>query len=344
MMRIRPVEGDDLDALEALSGHTSFGLTTLPPDRALLAKRVRAATRGFALLAENQNELGDAYLFVMEDTRDGRILGTAGIDSKVGGFEPFYTYRIETRVHASTSLGVRKEIDTLNLVEDHDGPCEIGSLFLHPEARGGGHGRALSLSRFLLMAERPEAFDPVVIAEMRGVIDEEGHSPFWDAVGRHFFDIEFAKADALSMANKEFIGGLMPRAPLYIPLLPAEARAVVGEVHERTRPARRLLETEGFAFSRMVDIFEAGPVLRAPRDRIRAVRESTRSVVYRIAPTGSREPSHVVSRGAADFRAAASPLRLGAEGAVVPPETAEALEIEAGDPIRALPLRPPGAG
>ena len=49
-----------------------------------------------------------------------------------------------------------------------------------------------------------------MIAEMRGVIDDQGRSAFWDAVGKHFFEIDFPKADYLSMVNKKFIADLMP--------------------------------------------------------------------------------------------------------------------------------------
>ena len=118
-------------------------------------------------------------------------------------------------------LNVRKDVRTLTLVEEHNGPCEIGSLFLHPDYRRDGNGRLLSLSRFLFMAEHRQRFEPQVIAEMRGVIDDQGRSPFWDAVGKHFFEIDFPKADYLSMVNKKFIADLMPRHPLYVPLLPA---------------------------------------------------------------------------------------------------------------------------
>ena len=57
----------------------------------------------------------------------------------------------------------------LHLVAEHNGPCEIGSLFLAPVHRGGHNGRVLSLSRFLFMADHEHCFDPVVLAEMRGV-------------------------------------------------------------------------------------------------------------------------------------------------------------------------------
>ncbi len=262
MVVIRPIRLDDLEAVEALTAFTGFGLTTLPRDAKLLRRRIRDSLRGFENISDQDAPGGETYLFVLEDSQTPDVAGTCGIVSKVGGFEPFYAYRVETSVLESRQLDVRKEIQTLHLVEQHDGPCEVGSLFLAPKFRKEGNGRLLSLSRFLFMAEHLEYFDPIVIAEMRGMVDDQGRSAFWDALGHHFFDIDFPKADYLSMVNKKFIADLMPKHPIYIPLLPAEAQEVIGRVHPDTEPALKMLEDEGFRRCGMVDIFEAGPVVR----------------------------------------------------------------------------------
>ena len=341
MLTIRPVTADDLDALVELTRLTSFGLTTLPRDRALLERRVRQAVRAFAELGDDPPH-GQSFLFVMHDSAADDVVGTCGVTSKVGGFEPFYAYRIETEVHESTTLGVRKEIQTLHLLREHDGPCEIGSLFLHPDHRQTGNGRALSLSRFLFMAEHRERFDPRVIAELRGVIDHAGHSPFWDAVGKHFFDIDLLTADYLSVVNKQFIADLMPRHPLYLPLLPASAQAVVGRCHDETVPARALLEAEGFAFCDMVDIFEAGPVVACQRDANRTVRASRLGIVQQIADELAEDVTvHLMSTVGRGFVATHDRLKHTPDGGlVVTRAAAEAMGVAAGDTLRYVPLRP----
>ncbi|WP_437226649.1 arginine N-succinyltransferase [Planctomicrobium sp. SH661] len=339
MYVIRPVKAEDLDRLLELADLTSFGLTTLPKDRSLLEKRIKGSLRSFRNLDADEPG-GETYLFVIEDLETSRVMGTCGIISKTGGFEPFYSYEIQTSHHASRMLDVRKEIPVLHLTENHDGPSEIGSLFLHPDARNGGNGRLLSLSRFLFMAEYPQLFDPDVIAEMRGVIDDKGRSPFWDALGKHFFDLEFPKADYLSIVNKEFIGDLMPRYPIYIPLLPAEAQAVIGEVHELTRPARRLLESEGFEFRNHVDIFEAGPMLHSTRDRIRSIRESRAGRVSAVHDNISPGEEFLIASKSDGFRAIRGQLQLTGDGVELSPKSAAALKVEVGDPVRYVPLKP----
>ncbi len=342
MLVIRPVMMRDLDSLMELATLTGFGLTTLPRDRELLARRITLSMRSFRDMADQP--AGETFLFVLEDTASGRAVGTNGVVSKVGGFEPFYTYRIERAIHESQFLGVRKEVPVLHLVSEHNGPCEIGSLFLAPDYRKDGNGRLLSLSRFLFMAEWPRNFDPMVIAEMRGVIDERGRSAFWDAVGRHFFEIDFPKADYLSMVNKRFIADLMPRHPIYIPLLPPEAQAVIGQVHDQTRGALRILEGEGFRFSGMVDIFEAGPVVTCPLADIRSVRASRKAIVREIVDAAIEGEAMIVANTRRDFRCCRGTLRSDSAGGVVlGRELAQALEVGVGDAVRfvSLPTWPP---
>lgn len=349
MLVIRPVTLDDLDAILDLTRFTGFGLTTLPADRDLLLRRIREAVRGFDSMSDNNPPRGEAYLFVMEDLHTGRIVGTSGVVSKVGGFEPFYAYRIETEVIASAQLNVRKEVRTLHLVREHDGPSEIGSLFLHPDYRRGGNGWLLSLSRFLFMAEHPGYFDPMVIAEMRGVLDDKGGSAFWDAIGRHFFEIDYPKADYLSVVSKRFIADLMPVHPIYVALLPPEAQAVIGQVHEQTRPALRMLQEEGLRFRDMVDIFEGGPVVGCPLAEVRAVRESVRTKVSEIveqlpsAPAGDAPgpAPHLIATVGQRMLACRAPLERTPEGGVrIASATALALKTRVGDAVRFVSPRP----
>lgn len=341
MFVIRPVQASDLDGLLALAGQTSFGLTTLPKDADWLAGRIRDSEEAFRRLPD-QRPRGEAYLFVLENTATGHVLGTAGIVSKVGGFEPFYAYRIETRVHESKMLGVRKEIQTLHLEKEHDGPCEIGSMFLHPELRGRGLGRPLSLSRFLFIAEHPWSFDERVIAEMRGVLDDSGRSEFWDAIGRHFFEIDYPKADYLSLLNKRFIADLMPTHPISIPLLPAAAQAVIGRVHPETEPALAILRQEGFKDTGMVDIFEAGPIVGCLRDELRLVRESVTARVTAIAEQPGAAGDHLVGTCGASFRACQTTLTPLSNGSVaLPGAAAEVLGVSVGDTVRFGRLRGP---
>jgi arginine N-succinyltransferase len=290
------------------------------------------------------------YLFALEDlappadapagapataaSTTRRVIGTSGIVAKVGGYEPFYEYKIETHLFESKAINVRKEIPILSLYQTHDGPCEVGCLFLHSDYRGGGNGKFLQLCRFLFMAEFPQAFESTVISEFRGVLDEQGHSPFWDALGRHFFGLDFAEADRLSIINKKFIAELMPRHPIYIPLLPAEAQEVIAKPHPHSARAVKNLEQEGFQPAGMVDIFDAGPVYSCPRDEVRTIKLSRGSTIASISDQPIDSQEYMICTTSADFRATRTTLEQTPAGVRIPASTAWALGIRAGDAVR----------
>jgi len=338
MLVIRPISLDDLDALYEMANRAGFGLTSLPKDRELLQNLIVESQVSFARIG--QKPRGEHYLFVLEDLTTGKAVGTCGIVAKVGGFEPFYAYKVETTIAQSDVLKVRKEIKSLRLVTEHSGPCEIGTLFLSPDYRKDNNGRVLSLSRFLFMAEFPSRFEPVVISELRGVVTEAGLSPFWESLGRHFFDLDYPNADYLSVVNKKFIADLMPTHPIYIPLLPKEAQEVIGKCHEQSKPALNILLEEGFRFNDMVDIFDAGPIVQCRRDEIRAVKESRKAVVREIDDqVKSTEPT-IVSAVKKEFRVCRGDLELQSnEGVKISSQTARALGAQVGDSIRFVALR-----
>lgn len=272
MLIVRIAHPDDLPALEALAHSSGGGLTTLPLDRGVLARKLQRADTTWRILQRNDDGL---FLFVLEDTDSGTVVGVSGIETAVGLTQPWYTYSVGLIVHASTELNIHHRYPTLFLTNDHTGCSELCSLFLHPDYRRHQAGALLSKARFLFMAQHRRLFADKTIAELRGVINDQGVSPFWESLGRHFFEMDFSDADYLSaVSNKQFIAELMPRYPFYTHLLPADAQAVIGCEHRDTTPARRMLEQEGFRYEGYVDIFDAGPTVETYTDQIRALRDS----------------------------------------------------------------------
>ncbi|QEG01237.1 Arginine N-succinyltransferase [Stieleria maiorica] len=331
MHHIRLVRPADLDALFDLAGKSTYGLTTLTPDRDRLAMRIE------------ESETGESPLLVWVEGAEQRLIGTAGLFTHVGDSskgEPFYAFRLERSIHRSEALNVRTEVDTLHLAKIFDGPTELGTLFLDPQFRGGGKGRVLSLSRFMLIARDPEHYDRQVIAEMRGVIDQDGRSPFWDAVGRHFFKVDFPIADTQSFRDKRFIAELMPSHPIYVPLLPEQAREVIGKVHTDTEPALRLLESEGFHEAQMVDIFDGGPCIRCDRKAIRTILESSRVELTGVFPASQdAKMDTLVATADGPFRCIGGATRRTADGIQMLPSDIESLGVSVGDSVIVSPLK-----
>ncbi|KIQ02611.1 MULTISPECIES: arginine N-succinyltransferase [Pseudomonas] len=334
-MIVRSVRAGDLPALIDLARSTGTGLTTLPANEARLAYRVGRAEKTF----RGEAERGDCdYMFVLEDD-DGRVLGISAIAGGVGLRESWYNYRVGLTVCASQELNIHRQVPTLFLANDLTGHSELCSLFLHADHRNGLNGRLLSKARLLFIAEFREQFGEKIIAEMRGVSDEQGRSPFWECLGRHFFRMEFSQADYLTgVGNKAFIAELMPRFPLYTCFLSEAARDVIGRVHPDTEPALAMLKSEGFSYQGYVDIFDAGPAIEAETAKIRAIRDS-QLLVLAIGTPGDDAPVYLVhNRKREDCRITAARARMAAGTLVVDPLTARRLRLSVGDQVRAVML------
>lgn len=334
-MIVRPVTSADLPALFDLARSTGTGLTTLPANEQRLQHRVNWAEKAF----RGEAERADAdYLFVLEND-EGKVVGISAVAGAVGLREPWYNYRVGLTVSASQELGIHREIPTLFLANDLTGQSELCSLFLHADHRAGLNGRLLSKARFLFIAEFRELFGDKVIAEMRGMSDAAGHSPFWESLGRHFFKMEFSQADYLTgVGNKAFIAELMPKFPLYTCFLSEEAREVIGRVHTDTEPALAMLKAEGFSYQGYVDIFDAGPAIEAPTEKIRAIADSQNLVLAIGTPGDDAEPFLIHNRKREECRITAAPARLAAGSLVVDAQTAKRLRLSAGASVRAVPL------
>jgi len=338
---IRAVRLDDVEPLFEMISSVTPGLTTLMLDREQLLDRVERSHFAFTRRSESQS--GEPYVLVMEDGVSGRIVGTSTVYGKTGGYEPFYAYRVVTTLHHSEQLGLHNRPRTsLHLQRIHDGPTEIGSLFLLPQFRGAGRGRLLSLSRFALLAQRPNRFADRVIAEMRGRCDTNGISPFWEAVMRPFFEVDFPVADALSTVSKPFIEEMMPLYPLYVDLMPQEAKEVIGCVHPETEPALQLLTDEGFvANTDLVDIFDAGPVVQCKTNAIDAVRRCQKRQVDAIGGvTGGTRT--IISSMYEGFRGRFADVEISADNSSIKidPSTADSLGVGVGDAVWCLSPKP----
>ena len=338
MMIIRPITSADLPALLQLIKSAGVGLTTLPANGAALSLRIEASNASFAGTAKKADEL---FLFVLEDPQTRRVVGTCGLATAVGLREAWYSYRVGVAVHASQELGVFTQTQTLFLSNDHTGQSELCSLFLDPDYRRDRNGSLLSKSRLLFLAQHRARFSKKIIAELRGVSDEYGHSPFWESLGRRFFSMEFSQADYLTgIGKKSFVAELMPKHPLYTSFLTPEAQAAIGQTHPHTVPARRMLEGEGFRYEGYVDIFDAGPTVECDLDDVSAVAHSRTCIatVNKKSSLGDAVIYLVSNTGLESYRAtlvAATPVD---DTFPLTVEAAAALNINAGDEIRVVPL------
>lgn len=291
---LRPAEPGDLDALERMARASAAGITTLPPDRGALQARLERSRASLASADQPSGE--ELYLFVLEDReRTGpaaapAVVGTCAITARAGFADRFYCYRNETIVHASTALRARNRVHTLHLCHALTDTTLLSSFFIEPEYEQGVAPQLLSRARLLFIAEFAERFSGHIASESPGLADGDGRCPFWDAVGRRFFDMDYPQAERLAMGrSKAFIAELLPQAPIYVPLLPEEAQWAIGQLNPVAEVPFAILMDEGFEPETYVDVFDGGPIVDAPVATLRTVAQSHAGPVSWGPPSQGRE-------------------------------------------------------
>jgi len=338
MFVVRPARLNDLDGLMKLAGKTGTGLTTLPAHKPALQKKIEESIHAFSVQKNGLEKLN--YLLILEDLETGAICGTSALIVGVGLDKPFYSYRILHQTQLSHEPKMRVDTELLQLSNDFVGAAEVATLFLDPDYRRDKLGKLLSKARYMFMAAHPERFPDTIISELRGWVDENNQSPFWEAIGRHFFGMDFITADEINgRGNSQFISDLMPKFPIYTALLPESARAVIGQPHKDGVPAKRLLEKEGFRFSGAVDIFDGGPEMEVHKRAIWTSRKSKEGALGGTVEGQGSDPKHIVANPELDsFRVVLTNVVEGASGLWLPQEAADALGLKEGDAVRYSPI------
>jgi arginine N-succinyltransferase len=341
MYFVRPARLADLDALEHMARTAQPVLHSLPHDRRALEARVALSEDSFRAEVDFPGE--EFYLFVLEDSLTGKLMGTASIVAAAGYADPFYVFRNDALIHASRELHVNRKIHALTMSHELTGKSRLAGYYIDPSLRGDAAAQLMSRARMMYIAANRKRFTPEVFSLLLGVTDENGVSPFWEAVGRKFFGRNFADIEIESGGrSRTFIAEVMPTYPIYVPLLPEAAQRVLGEPDANALLAYEIHIEEGFETDRYVDIFDAGPVLTAQVDRSVSVKRNETRVV-REAPAPHGEAYLIAHNGAdGEFRCVLGDLAPGKEsGAALSQAARVALGVREGDAVRCVPLHEP---
>lgn len=336
MFLMRPAGPSDLDAILELARYLDS--PNLPNDEGFVRRRLARSERSFREQPPPGPEA--EYQFALEDDSH-RVVGTSAVLSKHGTPEmPHLFLRVGEETRFSQSTGVRVTHTTLQLGASHDGPTELGSLILHPSARGlpGWPGKLLSWGRFAYVARHRSSFEARILAEMRAAIDAQGRSAFWDAFGRRFTGMSYSEADHRSATDKSFILDLFPDTPFYASLLDAQVAAQLGQVHEEAAPALRLLEQAGMHWIDEIDPFDGGPFVGALTSRVHPIQQTVRLGLSDAPLPAESPPAIVSSEEGGGFRAVAAPAYRDGTALRLGKEARDRLGVVPGDEVTLTPL------
>ena len=351
---IRRAKIEDVDTLLKLARMVHF--INLPPDREIITEKILRSRDCFKHVARGLPPLkniphadrpmglkktlseSELFMFVLEDTETGAVLGSSQLVSSMGGpGNPNVGFKITERRFFSESLhtGMTHTVATLHL--DESSPTEIGGLILQPAYRAhkARLGRLLSFVRFHFMGLNRQHFADHVLAEMMAPISDSGDNQFWDALGRRFINLSYDEADRFCQYSREFMFAMLPREDIYLTLLPPKARQGVGQVGKDTVPARKMLEKLGFRYRGVIDPFDGGPHLQAVTDDIPLVRTTRSATVGKAAPASVCKGLAILSvlDGEGEYTAIQTPFTMRGEGVGIPKDALKLLGASEGDEV-----------
>ncbi len=337
MLIFRPVRFADLPQIEQMAISAGDRLTTLPNNRDHLAQLINNTQR--SLQGKSKPKTDQSYHFVLEDTDTQEIIGISGIEACVGDNIPFYNYRCDEIQHYSQELQLTNTVDTLSLSQDSEGASRLYTFLLAQPNVANYALSLLSLSRLMFIAQRLEHFSERLIVELQGVVNQKNQSPFWQALGQHFFNMDFHRANYLTGINaKGFIADLMPKNPIYVPLLAQSAQQAIGCVRPDMQAVETLLRAQGFNNSGYISIFDGGPTLEATTSQLATIQQLT-SCTLQAAPSqnaGAAKEALVCNNTNNEFRAIYAQVNL--DCLYLDDAQAKELNVTSGDTVHVLPL------
>ncbi|MBC7455362.1 MAG: arginine N-succinyltransferase [Massilia sp.] len=267
---VRPAGLLDIAALETLSAQTMPGVHTLPKTRAGIAASVERSIASFAAHVDIPSE--ESYLFVLENQDSGEIVGTAAMFASAGSNGTYFSFRNDVIQQVSRDLNISHSVHALTLCSELTAYSQLSAFYVRDRDSASLEAALLSRARLLFAVLAPHRFGERFFVPLAGVTDADGSSPFWEALGRKFFKMDFLDAERTigGARNRTLTVELMPHYPVYVPLLPGAAQAAMGQIHPDGELAFTLLTQEGFEADDYIDIFDGGPILQAHKNTLRS--------------------------------------------------------------------------
>ncbi|OCX71669.1 hypothetical protein A6M27_10025 [Acidithiobacillus thiooxidans] len=319
-MYIRSVTESDLTSLYKLVERAPAGLTSLPRDQKILHEKIMQSVESEQAASGQEWQ---RILLVLFDPVEQCITGVSGLEREKST-APHYT--------------VDNKLERLRLDTTAISPVKLGSLLLGDTHRRRGFGGLLSKSRFLYLASLPEELSEYIHAELRGWVNNDDASPFWETLGYSLYGDNFSAIDHFRGSQPDaFAFHHLAAHEVPFSLLNQEVLAKMGQVHPDTKNALRMLEQENFGRTCHVDILDGGPIVRATTAEIATIRNSVICPVTEVSTNDLLSDRWMISNSQSKaFRACLHPAALREGMLHVHSQTLSTLKIQPGERVRAI--------
>ena len=285
----------------------------------------------------------------------GAVMGCIRIRRNIGLDQPRYWYHVGCVVHAAPDLGLFHRQRTLLIGNDHTGCTELADIATHNQQLDLSQRQMLTrllVRAALLLLHRDQlvhasqanpaspASTNKVIAGLAGLKDDLGIAPFWQGLGRHFYDGDIHLAQArFGELWLTHVAALLPRHPLVASLLNESAQAAIGCVHADACMLRDALTEAGLRAGEHVNLYDAGPVFEGDLELLRGV-----SGVYQrtlVVQTNVETSAWcLLIKIGADVQLALMPARVNFQGELlISAEDAQRMGLRSGEEVFAEEFR-----
>jgi len=205
-------------------------------------------------------------------------------------------FHLGLATYGAPELGIVRRLRTLTLCSDYaeaveffnpDGTADLLTILLksavlwlsrdHP-------GVSMFSEHSLSHATKSDATSMQVVTRRR--------SAFFNAVGAHFLPDDALALKAGAVSWPTHLTGLLPRHPIFVDLLPMEAKAALDEAGHPDDAWCTVMRNEGFSSGRAVNVVDGEPVFECHPNSSPTARSAARRIVQGVDLQGGQPSMH----------------------------------------------------
>lgn len=279
---IREVDFKDRKCLSELAH--CFPLCSLPDNKFKLENKIQISKESFKqnLPKEERN-----YLFVLEDRKSKKVIGSSQILSYFGKHRSL-CYFLKTK-------GGKEGF--LKLERIKTGRHQVGGLILHPDYRRSPEnlGLQISAARFLYIKTFSKEFSRLIEVSLTAPI-HKGQNYFWEETGSKYLKRKYPSALKIFQKNRLKFFSLFPKnLKINLAQLSPRARDCLELVHLQTLPVYRGLLKRGFCKTKHHHVLDGGIYLEAYGKNISFLKKARRKLIKRD-PLAKKTGSFLLSQ------------------------------------------------
>jgi len=136
----------------------------------------------------------------------------------------------------------------------------LGGLIVDARYRGlpEKRGKQISLIRFVFLGMFPDSFSSTILSELMPLLNSDGSSPFWSAIGEKYTGYDYNDAMDARIKGHSFIKEFFPSEDIVLDPSQQKLHRNLTSVFNTGRAQQHMITKQGFTYKHKVDAMDAG--------------------------------------------------------------------------------------